>query len=241
MTVFISHNHRDKDIVRRMADDLRREGIKVWLNEDLIAPGEPWAEKLSNAVEQSDAVLVVMSRNTSESQWQTSEIAFAVAAQKRDVSKKVIPILIDKEAEVPFFLKNLLYCDLSNPDAYSRNFPQLVQAILRKPEGSLDAEQMQRLQLESIRAQRALLWEKQLELTSLKKTRMTSVLIALGSMVAASLTLLTFLFGSIQLGQRTVVFLIGAAAGISASIIVALITRVVHKKASRSEGVNGEQ
>jgi hypothetical protein len=182
-----------------------------------------------------------MSRNTSESQWQTSEIAFAVAAQKRDVSKRIIPVLIDKKAEVPFFLKNLLYSDLSDADAYRRNFPQLVRAILRKPDDSLNAEQIQRLQIESLRAQQALLREKEVAFTRSKATRMTSVLVALVSMIAASLTLLTGLFGSVKLGHRTIDFLIGAAAGILASIIAVLVTRVLRKKTPRSEGVNGEQ
>jgi hypothetical protein len=241
MTVFISHNHKDKDIVRKLAEDLRRQGIEVWLDEELIAPGEPWAEKLSRAVEQSDAVLVAMSRNTPESQWQTAEIAFAVAAQKRDVSKRIIPVLIDKDAEVPFFLKNLLYCDLSDSEAYSRNLSQLVQAILRKPDEPLRADEVQRLQLESLRAQQVLLWEKEIALTRKKAAWTTSVLAALASMIGASLVLLTGLFGSVQISHRTIEYLIGAAAGILASITAAWLTRVLHKKASRSEGANGQQ
>jgi hypothetical protein len=239
MKVFVSHNHKDKEIVRKLADDLRRQGVEVWLDEELIAPGEPWAEKLGYAVEQSDAVLVVMSRNTSDSQWQTSEIAFAVAAQKRDISKRIIPILIDKNAEVPFFLKHLLYCDLSDSEAYHRNLPQLIMTIFRKPDDSLKAEQMQRLQIESLRAQKVLLTEKQMAFSHRTAIWTTSILSVVLSMVAASLTIFTGLLGSIQLRSGPENFIIGAAVGFCASLLAGLVTWAFYKKAKRLRRTDG--
>jgi hypothetical protein len=40
MDVFVSHSHRDKEIVRRLANDLKQLGLTVWIDEDFISHGE---------------------------------------------------------------------------------------------------------------------------------------------------------------------------------------------------------
>jgi len=70
-----------------------------------------------------------VSGNTASSQWQTSEIALAISEHEKDTSKKVIPVIIDRKAEIPFFLRSLQASDLSDEKAYTNNFPQLVQAL----------------------------------------------------------------------------------------------------------------
>lgn len=140
MNVFISHSHKDKEIVRRLANDLRKYDLDIWLDEDFISPGDLWTDKINDSLDKSDVILVIMSHNTAESRYQTSEIAFAIASQRKNPAKRVIPVLIDKRAEVPFFLKDILYCDLSSKDKYEQNLESLVQTLLKPIEPSKDLE-----------------------------------------------------------------------------------------------------
>ena len=38
--VFLSHNSKDKDRVRRLAERLRAAGVRVWFDEWVIRPGD---------------------------------------------------------------------------------------------------------------------------------------------------------------------------------------------------------
>ena len=40
--VFLCHNSEDKPEIHRIADDLIKQGIKPWLDEREIRPGELW-------------------------------------------------------------------------------------------------------------------------------------------------------------------------------------------------------
>ena len=107
MKVFLSHNHQDKEKVRELANRLKVADIAVWLDEESIHPGDSWADKIQEAIESTDAILIAISRHTSRSQWQSSEIAHAIAA-RRYRNMKVIPVLIEQGSELPFFIKDIL-------------------------------------------------------------------------------------------------------------------------------------
>ena len=235
MKVFLSYSHKDKEIVRKIADDLQREGVSVWFDENVIKPGESWAEKLSEAVAKADAVIVVISRNTAASQWQTSEIAFAISAQRQDASKRVIPVVIDKGVDLPFFLKTVLYCDLSDDSAYKRNFPQLIQALQYSNATSSPVQNIDRFRIDSLKAERYML-AKEMEIQVRKKIIWsTSILGALASVITASFALFVGYLGNIVWDHGTVNFVVGALAGVISSIIAIFAVRLLHKRATRSE------
>ena len=66
MNVFISYSHRDKLIVRKIAERLRHEGVQPWLDEEIIKPGQSWTEGIHRAISNSDALVVVISRPTTQ-------------------------------------------------------------------------------------------------------------------------------------------------------------------------------
>ena len=241
MKVFLSYSHRDEEVVRRLVDDLRQRGVSTCLDEDFISPGELWAEKLNQAVECSDAVLVIVSCNTSESKWQGSEIAFAIAAQKRDRAKKIIPVLIDHEAEVPFFLKGLLYSDLSDENRYQRNLPLLVQAIEKPNEELLSPEQAANLQLDVVKAERALLMGEEAVLHRKRSIRMTRVYNSVASVLAVCLSIIILVFGNSVMccylhRPGNLDFVNGALSGVLATLAVILVSWLVCRKALSAKG-----
>ncbi len=48
--VFLVHNSQDKEQVRVLATELSRRGIKCWLDEEQIRPGEPFWDAIARAI-----------------------------------------------------------------------------------------------------------------------------------------------------------------------------------------------
>jgi hypothetical protein len=60
--VFLSHSSADGQAARRLAETLRSNGFKVWLDEDDLAPGDRWMERLEKAVQGAAAMVVLVGR-----------------------------------------------------------------------------------------------------------------------------------------------------------------------------------
>lgn len=244
MRVFISHSHEDKQIVSRITDDLRKHGIQVWLDEDLISPGEQWADKISEAFENSNAILVIISHNTAESRWQTSEIAFAVATQRRDPSKRIIPVLIDRQADVPFFLKDLVYCDLSSESQYEHSFELLLRALTKQPKMMMDIKEADHRKIAVIRAEKELL-RHDVEILDRRKAVWTSTVLGASASIIAALV--TLFFGGIatipwivSVFKEYGSWLAGVLIGATSSLIALLVARRFQNRSARKERGNGK-
>ncbi len=49
--VFISHSEKDKPAVRELAERLRKDGLRVWLDEWEIKPGDAILLKIQESLE----------------------------------------------------------------------------------------------------------------------------------------------------------------------------------------------
>src|SRR5437899_1861677 len=48
--IFISYIHENKDIVDKLANELRNRGVTVWLDRNDIDPGVRWRNAISEAI-----------------------------------------------------------------------------------------------------------------------------------------------------------------------------------------------
>ena len=65
LRVFLCHSSQDKPIVRELYQRLTAEGwIDPWLDEEKLRPGHYWSEKIEEAIEFSDVVIVFLSNNS---------------------------------------------------------------------------------------------------------------------------------------------------------------------------------
>lgn len=127
-TVFISHSSRDKPIVRRLAGDLAAAGIQAWVDEAEIRIGDSLLEAISAAIDRSDYVLVVLSKNSVRSEWIQREVEQALAQEIDQKKPVLIPIVVD-DVELPHFLRGKRYVDLSKPRKYADALQDLLAAI----------------------------------------------------------------------------------------------------------------
>lgn len=110
--VFLSHNSKDKKFVRGLAHQLRKAGIRVWLDEAEIKVGESLIEKLRQAIDSVDFLIVVLSQASVESAWVQKEVDIAMNQEIKSRKIKVLPIL-KETVPLPGFLEGKLYLDFS--------------------------------------------------------------------------------------------------------------------------------
>lgn len=60
--VFLTYAHGDKKAVRKLYSRLIRSGIKVWLDEKELLPGQNWKYEIRQAILRSNIVIVCLSR-----------------------------------------------------------------------------------------------------------------------------------------------------------------------------------
>lgn len=65
--IFLSHTHADKPFVRKLANDLKASGHKVWIDEAEINIGDSLIEKIRTGLDQVDYIAAILSINPFES------------------------------------------------------------------------------------------------------------------------------------------------------------------------------
>ncbi|GAB7028143.1 toll/interleukin-1 receptor domain-containing protein [Geotalea toluenoxydans] len=161
--VFISHISKDTEFARRLASDLQKAGIDAFVYRDAIAPGESIVEKIGSAILDSDAFVLILSRQSSANPWVSTEIALARARREKGVKHKIIPIVLEKDIDIPFFLKDLLYLEMTDDGKYKQNLPLLIRSILQTDQSNIDMTQAHKARQEVTNAQeQILIWEKEL-------------------------------------------------------------------------------
>ena len=109
MKIFISHASKDAPIARQLAEQLSAAGHSVWIPENEFFPGDNWAKKIGQALEDSDIVIVLVTRQAFESESLTREIQYALTAQH--IKGRVIPVFLGpeskKSSQVPWILRKL--------------------------------------------------------------------------------------------------------------------------------------
>jgi hypothetical protein len=82
--VFISYSRKDDDdkFVTRLKAALEREGLRVWMDDQMM-PSAEWWEQIERHIERSSNFLLLISEHSLSSEWCQKEIAHAFANGKR--------------------------------------------------------------------------------------------------------------------------------------------------------------
>ncbi len=107
--VFISHSARDRKAAQRVAAALKEEGFQVWWDEDAIPAGSNWAEEIAQALNRSEAIVILISPDLMSSDYAKKEIDFALSGEK--FNRRVIPVLLKPTSGVPWILERLKVID----------------------------------------------------------------------------------------------------------------------------------
>ncbi len=109
MRVFISHSRKDTPVARQLARWLSEAGLKVWFPEDEILPGDNWALKVGQALEESDLMVVLVTPHAFESEWLKEETQYALTAEQ--YKGRLVPVFLGPQSEIssdmPWILRKL--------------------------------------------------------------------------------------------------------------------------------------
>jgi TIR domain/Pentapeptide repeats (8 copies) len=93
---FISYSHADKSFARRLHDTLQGRGIRCWLDEHQLLPGDHVHKVVDEAVRLWDKVLLCCSQDSLTSWWVDKEIQKALMKEERlskERGKEVLAII----------------------------------------------------------------------------------------------------------------------------------------------------
>ncbi|HEX4606452.1 MAG TPA: NB-ARC domain-containing protein, partial [Candidatus Angelobacter sp.] len=108
LSIFISYAHSDAGAVAgRLAADLRARGFDVWLDLERATPGASWTRKIETGIDDADVVLALLSKGAFNSDICRAEQLRALRKKKR-----VVPVLAEKDADVPVHLETGQYLRL---------------------------------------------------------------------------------------------------------------------------------
>jgi hypothetical protein len=127
--VFISYSHKDRLFVDKLEARLQQEGVEVWLDRNEIRGGDFVQERVESAIQNACFVLVVLSRHSVNSTFVQDELRSAMAKQRNDRRRFVIPVMRDKDCEIPVFLLDRLRIDFSPTRRFERAFGELARSL----------------------------------------------------------------------------------------------------------------
>ena len=133
MKVFISHAYTDEPFVRKVAAGLEKVGLEVWDATREILPGDNWAAKVARALEESEAMVVLLTPDALRSNWVSWEIQYALGEQS--YRNRLISVIVGDPEElpkedIPWILRRLQMIDMSEYDEEEEGINQIAQAIL---------------------------------------------------------------------------------------------------------------
>ena len=131
MKVFISHAATDAKLAKRVAHVLREAGFQVW-DETLILPGDNWGTQLAEALQESEAMVVLLTPNSLHSPNLSHELGYALG--KEGYKGRVIPVLaaspeqLPKE-DIPWILHKFHMIQLQDQEKDEEGLRSIVQAL----------------------------------------------------------------------------------------------------------------
>lgn len=124
-SIFLSYARKDgRDLALRLQSDLHRAGYDSWLDTSEIEGGASWSNDIEQAIERCNLTLALLSHASL-----VSEICRAEQLRSLRKGKRVIPLLVQSDAERPLHLEHLNYRDFTDASRYTEQFAVLLNDI----------------------------------------------------------------------------------------------------------------
>ncbi|MDT4897821.1 MAG: hypothetical protein QOH25_2898 [Acidobacteriota bacterium] len=139
-SVFLSHNSREKPVVERIAEKLKRAELEPWLDKWCLTPAGDWQDELAQGLRASAACAVFVGPHGIGS-WEDMEYKLATDRMAKDRAFRVFLVLLPGLPEpfdtssLPPFLSTRTWVDLRKGIEDARSFQSLINAIKGLPLG----------------------------------------------------------------------------------------------------------
>jgi hypothetical protein len=132
MRIFISHAVQDQGLASQLADQLSQAGFVVSNAPQEIAPGDNWAKELGRALEESDVMVALITREALKSEFVQREIQYGLTS--KNYEHRLIPFLVgyvtfQAGQDVPWILLKMNPVYLESVQSAPRGFAEVVERI----------------------------------------------------------------------------------------------------------------
>jgi hypothetical protein len=132
--IFISYSRSDAGYAKKLAETLEHEGFAVW-NDNRISLGTSWPRVIQEQLDQSSAVIVLMTPRAYQSEWVQNELSRAKRKQK-----PIFPLLL--EGKEPWLsVESTQYLDVTNGRMPPRAFYELLDEVISRRPSTASASQ----------------------------------------------------------------------------------------------------
>lgn len=94
-SAFISYSHADRSFARALHDALQGRGIRCWLDEHDMKPGDRILDVVNDAIRSCDKLLLCCSEASLESWWVKDEIRKALERERKEKRDLIVPVMLD--------------------------------------------------------------------------------------------------------------------------------------------------
>jgi WD40 repeat protein len=108
--VFLSHNSQDKPRVRKLAEQLRDAGLRVWFDEWIIKPGDDIYLAIENGLEAARVQVLCLSPAALGSDWVALERSTVLFRDPTNAGRRFVPLLL-ADCDQPDTLRRYKYVD----------------------------------------------------------------------------------------------------------------------------------
>jgi TIR domain len=130
--VFLSYSHHDESIASAWRQELTRAGVPV-AGPDFVRVGGNIAQSISDALDDADAFVLLLSRPYLQSEWGKLEMASALASAEQSERRVILPVVVDADLdpyrELPPLLLRYQWLDARADGTSPRNVAQVVDAL----------------------------------------------------------------------------------------------------------------
>jgi hypothetical protein len=127
--IFLSHNTRDRHWCEWLRDSAKKVGVSAYLAEHDSSPGTNLAKRVTDALDRSDAVVVLITNNSVSAPYVNQEIGYALKARKLIIPLVQPGVSVEKLG----MLQGIEYIpfDFDNPnDGHSQLIAALQKLVL---------------------------------------------------------------------------------------------------------------
>lgn len=140
--IFVSYSNKDKPIADALVAGLEHKGLRCWIAPRDLTPGISWGKAITDAIEASTVMVIILSENSNQSRQVVREVERAVA---RDVV--VIPFRIeniDPTGAMAYFLSSEHWLDAITPplEKHIEKLGSTIQLFLSDGDKSVIEEQI---------------------------------------------------------------------------------------------------
>ena len=126
MRVFISYSHSDKEFVDKLAMNLVKSNIPIWLDIWELKVGDSITQKIQEVLSESDYLLMVFSKQSIESDWVKREMTAGLLREVEEKRAIILPVLLE-DCKLPLFVRDKFYADFRSD--FSFGFRQIEDTL----------------------------------------------------------------------------------------------------------------